>query len=86
MQFSPEEFQKFKIYRERRLVSIPLEILCLEPVRELTPSVSLSESSGTNGSKSKSGKETSEHSKISESEQDKSEGSVNDTTQSKEIL
>jgi len=65
IQFSPEEFQQFKIYRERRLASIPLEKLRLEPAREPTPSVSLSGSSGTNGSKSKSGKETFEHSKIS---------------------
>lgn len=86
MQFSPEEFQQFKIYRERRIASIPLEKLRLEPIRESTPSVSLHGSSGTNGSKSKSGKETSEHSKRSESEQDKSEGSVKDTTQSTELL
>jgi len=55
MQFSPEEFQQFKIYRERRLAIIPLEKLRLEPVREPTPSVSLSGSSGTNRSKFKSG-------------------------------
>lgn len=70
MQFSPEEFQQLKIYMERRLASIPLEKLRLEPIRETTPSISLSGISDTNISKSKSEKETSEHSKRSESEQD----------------
>ena len=86
MKFSPEEFQKFKIYRERRLAIIPLKKLRLEPIREPNPSLSLSEILGTNRSKSKSRKETSEHSKRSESEQDKSKGSVKDTAQSTKLL
>ena len=49
----------------------------MEPIREPTPSVSLSRISSTNRSKSKSKRETSEHSK--------SEGSVRDIAQSKEL-
>ena len=74
-------FQEFKIYRERRLTTIPLDNLRLEPAREPTPSVSLNGSSDTDGSKSKSDKETSERSQKS----DKYEGSVKDTAQSKEL-
>ena len=84
-QFSPKEFQEFKMYRERRLTTIPLDNLCLEPLREPTPSVSLSGSSASDKYKSKSEKETSEHSKKSDNDQDKSERSVKDTTQSKEL-
>lgn len=86
MQFPPAKFQEFKIYRERRLTSIPLEKLCLELVREPTPSICLSRSSGTNRSKSKSKKEISEHSKRSKSDHGKSEVSIKDYAQSKEIL
>lgn len=57
----------------------------MEPIREPTPSISLSGSSGTNRSKSKSGRETSEHSKRSVSDHDKSERPVRYTTQSKEL-
>ena len=85
MRFPPTEFQKFKIYKERRLANIPLDKLLLEPIREPTPNTSLSGSSGTDRSKSKSGRETSEHSKRSESDHDKSEGTVRDTPQSKEL-
>ena len=81
--FSLEEFQEFKVYRERILTTIPLDNLCLEPAREPTPSVSLSGSSDTEKSKSKSGKETYERSK--KFDNDKSEGSVKDTAQSKEL-
>ena len=49
--FSPKEFQEFKIYRERRLTTIPFENLRLEPAREPTPSVSLSGNSDTDRSK-----------------------------------
>ena len=63
-----------------------MEKLCLEPVREPTPSISLSESFGIDRSKSKSRKETSEHSKKSESDHGKSEGSVRDIAQSKEPI
>ena len=45
--FPPAKFQEFKIYRERRLTIIPLDKLCLELVREPTPSMSLSISLGT---------------------------------------
>ena len=55
----------------------------MEPAREPTPSVSLSGSSDTEISKSKSSKETYERPK--KSDNDKSEGSVRDTTQSKEL-
>jgi len=85
MQFPPAEFQEFKIYRERRLANIPLDKLRLEPVREPSPSISLSGSSRTNRSKSKSRRETSEHSKRSKSDHNKSEGLVRDTAQSKEL-
>jgi len=78
MRFPPAEFQNF-IYRERRYK------LRLEPVREPTPSISLSGSSGTDRSKSKPGRETSEHSKRSKSDHNKSKGSVRDTAQSKEL-
>ena len=78
-QLSPKYFQEFKVYKERRLTTIPLETLCLEPAREPTPSVSLSGSSDTKKSKSKSGKETSKRSKKT----DNDEGSVKDTAQSK---
>ena len=81
--FSPEKFQEFKVYIERRFTTIPLDNLRLEPAREPTPSVSLSGSSDSERSKSKSDKEISEHSK--KSDQDKSEGSVKDTAQSKEL-
>jgi len=54
-------------------------------MREPTPSINLSGSSGTNRSKSKSRRETSEHSKRSKSAHNKSEGLVRDTTQSKEL-
>lgn len=63
-----------------------MEKLRLEPVREPTPSFSLSGILGTNGSKSRSRKETSENSKRSKSEQDKIEGLVKDTAQSMELL
>ena len=85
IRFPPAEFQEFKIYRERKLSSIPLDKLRLEPIREPTPSISLSGSSGTDRSKSKSGRETSEHSKRSDNDHDKSEGSVRDTAQSKKL-
>ena len=80
-QLSPEDFQEFKVYRERRLTTIRFENLRLEPTREPTPSVSLSGSSNTEKSKSKSKKETSEHSK----KIDNDESSVKDTTQYKEL-
>lgn len=84
MRFPPAEFQELKMYRERRIANIPLDKLRLEPVREPTPSISLSGSSGTSRSKSKFGRETSERSKRSKSDHNKSEGSVRDTAQSKE--
>ena len=84
IQFPPAEFQEFKLYRERRLANIPLDKLHLEPIREPTPSISLSGSLGIDKSRSKSGKESPEHSKQSKSDHNKSEGSVRDTAQSKE--
>ena len=80
-QLSPDDFQKFKVYREKRLASIPLEKLQL-PTRETTPSVSLSENSSASRSKSKTGQEIPEHSKKSESNQGKNEESAKDTAQS----
>ena len=58
-----------------------MENLRLEPAREPTTSVSLSGSSYTENSKSKSDKETSEHSK----KIDNDESSMKDTAQSKEL-
>lgn len=84
MKFPPVEFQEFKMYRERRLANIHLGKLRLEPVREPTPSISLSGSSGTDRSRSKFGGETPERSKRSKSDRNKSEESVRDTAQSKE--
>lgn len=82
--FPPAEFQEFKLYRERRLANIPLDKLRLEPIREPTPSISFSGSSGTDKSRSKSRKESPKCSKRSESDHNKSEGSIRDTAQSKE--
>ena len=65
------------------MTTIPLDNLHLEPAREPTPSASLNGSSDSETSNSKSDKEISEHSK--KSDQDKSEGLVKDTTQSKEL-
>ena len=58
IQFSFAEFQEFKLYRERILANIPVDKLRLEPMRKLTPNVSLSESSGIDKSRSKSRKES----------------------------
>ena len=80
-QLSPEDFQEFKLYRERRLTPIPLENLRLEPAREKTPSVSLNGSSSTDKSKSKSDRETSEHSNKSKEKEDKMEESMKDSAQ-----
>ena len=73
------------IYREKILASIPLEKLRL-PSREPIPSISLSGSSSTDGSKSKSEQEMPEHSKRSGNEKDRSEESAKDTAQSMELL
>ena len=48
---SSGDLQKFTLYRERRLASIPLEKLRI-PTREPTPSISLSENTNTSRSKS----------------------------------
>lgn len=85
MQFPPVEFQEFKMYRESRLANIPLDKLRLELVRQPTPNISLSGSLGTDRSKSKSGREMSEHCKRSESDYNKSEVLVRHTTQSEEL-
>ena len=61
-----------------------MEKLHLEPIREPTPSISISGSSGPDKSKFKSGRESPEGSKQSESDHNKSEGSVRYTAQSKE--
>lgn len=50
IQFVPMEFQEFKLYRERRLANIPLDKLCLEPIRERTTSIDISGSSRTDKS------------------------------------
>lgn len=86
IQFPPAEFHEFKLYIERRLANIPLDKLRLEPIRDPTPSVSLSGSLGTDKFESKSRKESLEHSKRSESDHNKIEGSVRDNAQSKERL
>jgi len=82
---SPDDFQRFKVYREKRLASIPLEKLQL-PTRETTPSVSLSENASTSGSKSKTSQEIPQHSKRSESNQGKNEELAKDTAQSSAMV
>jgi len=58
--------------------------LCIEPIREPTPNVSISVSSEEEKSKSNSEKEIAEKScEQSKSEHNRSEGSIKDTTQSK---
>lgn len=84
LQLSPEDFQNFKVYTEKRLATIPLEKLRL-PAREPTPSISLSGNSSSSKSKSKSMQEVSGHSKRSRNDQNKSEEAAKDTAQSMEI-
>ena len=83
-QLSPEDFQNFIVYRERRLATIPLEKLRL-PAREPTPSISLSGNSSTSTSKSKFSQEVPEYSKRSGNDQGKNEEAAKDTTQSSEM-
>ena len=83
-QLSPGDFQEFKLYRERRLIPIPLDNLRIEPAKEQTPSVSLNTSSSTGKSKSKSDRD-SEHSNKSKEKEDKMEESIKDPAQSKEL-
>ena len=78
---SPDDLQKFTLYRERRLASIPLERLRL-PTREPTPSISLSENSSTSRSKSNAAQEVSEHPEESGHEQGKNEETTKDIAQS----
>ena len=47
--FDQENLQKFDNYKKQRLSKVPLDQLLIEPIREPTPSVSISE-----GSKEKS--------------------------------
>ncbi len=63
---SPDDLQRFMLYRERRLANVPLEKLRL-PAREPTPSVSLSGNSSTSKSKSITAQGVPEHSKGSRS-------------------
>lgn len=81
---SPDDLQRFMLYREIRLANVPLEKLRLS-AREPTPSVSLSGNSRTFGSNSKTRQEMPEHYKRSENNQDRSEESAKDTTQSMEF-
>ena len=78
---SPGDLQKFTLYRERRLASIPLEKLRL-PAREPNPSISLSENSSTSRSKSNAVQEVSEHPEESVHDQGKNEETTKDTAQS----
>ena len=78
---SPDDLQRFMVYRERRLASVPLEKLRL-PAREPTPSVSLSGNSSTSRSKSNTAQGVPEHSKGSGSDQGKNEETAKDTAQS----
>eukprot|EP00253_Pinus_taeda_P019687 PITA_19687 len=78
---SPYDLQRFMLYRERRLASVPIEKLRL-PARESTPSVSLSGNSSTSRSKSNTAQGVPEHSKKSGSDQEKSEVKTKDTTRS----
>ena len=81
---SPDDLQRFMVYRERRLASVPLEKLQL-PAREPTPSISLSGNSSAFGSKYKTGQEMPEHSRKSEDDPDRGEESAKDTAQSMEL-
>jgi len=81
---SPDDFQRFMVYREKILASIPLEKLQL-PARETTPSVSLSENSSASRSKSKTGQNIPEHSKRSKSDKIKNEEAAKDITQSSKM-
>ena len=78
---SPDDFQRFMSYSERRLASVPLQKLQL-PAREPTPSVSLSGNSSTSRSKSNTAQGVPEHSKGSRSNQGKNEETAKDTAQS----
>lgn len=60
IQFDQEKIQKFNNYREQRLTKVPLDQLCIEPIREPTPNVSISGSSEEEKSKSNSEKELAE--------------------------
>lgn len=78
---SPDDLQRFMLYRERRLANVPLEKLRL-PAREPTRSVSLSGNSSTSRSKSNIAQGVPEHSKGSGSDQGKNEETAKDTAQS----
>lgn len=83
IQFDQGKLQEFNRYREQRLENVPLDKLCIEPIREPTPSISISGSSGEENSKSKSERESAEKSnKQSNSEHSRSEGSIKGIAQS----
>ena len=83
IQFDQAKLQEFNHYREQRLENVPLDKLHIELIREPTPSISISGSSGEEKSKSKCERESIEKSdKQSKSEHSRSEGSIKDTTQS----
>lgn len=80
--FDQEGLQNFDKYRKQRLSKVPLDQLLIEPIREPTPSVSISEDSKEK-SKTSSEKESAEKSRDqSKSAHSKSEESIKDTTQS----
>lgn len=80
--FDKEGLQNFENYRKQRLSKVPLDQLLIEPIRDPTPSVSISEDSKEK-SKTSSEKESAENSgdqskKTLESEHRKNEESVKD--------
>lgn len=48
LQLIPYDINAFHVYRNKRLLKVPLDLLQIEPIRELTPSVSLDGSSEEN--------------------------------------
>ena len=54
IQFDQGKLQEFNHYREQRLENVPFDKLRIKPIREPTPNISISGSSGEEKSKSKS--------------------------------
>lgn len=80
--FDQESLQNFDNYRKQRLSKVPLDQLLIEPIREPTPSVSISEGSKEK-SKTSSKKESFEKfGDQSKSEHNRGEESIKDTTHS----
>lgn len=48
LQLSPDDINAFHVYRNKILLNVTLDLLQIEPIREITPSVSLEGSSKEN--------------------------------------